>query len=91
MTADTPGLAAAAGPGAATGTSGLAVVAGQPTAEDLAALTAALAAVLARAAADRAVAGTVAGRRGGGWADRARLLRPPLVPGPGAWRRSARP
>jgi acyl-CoA carboxylase epsilon subunit len=71
------------------GTPEFTVVAGQPTAEDLAALTAAVAAMLtARAATDRAAA---ARRRAGGWADRARLLRSPLVPGPGAWRRSARP
>jgi hypothetical protein len=64
---------------------GLTVVAGHPTAEELAALTAAVTAVLAaRAAADRA------GRQAGGWADRARLLRVPLAPGPGGWRRSAR-
>jgi hypothetical protein len=89
---DTSGLTAVAGPpGAATDTSGLTAVAGQPTAGDLAALTAALSAVLARAAADRAAADRSAGRRAGGWADRARLLRPPLAPGPGAWRRSARP
>jgi acyl-CoA carboxylase epsilon subunit len=70
-------------------TPGFTVVAGQPTAEDLAALTAAVAAILtARAATDRAAA---ARRQAGGWADRARLLRPPLAPGPGAWRRSARP
>ena len=86
---DAAGPKAVAGPGAATDTPGLTVVAGQPTDEDLAALTAALTAVLARAAADR-VTGP-AGRRAGGWADRARLLRPPLVPGPDAWRRSARP
>ena len=74
MTADPPGLT---------------VVAGQPTAQELAALTAAVTAVLAaRAAGDQAAA---ARRRAGGWADRTRLLRAPLVPGPGAWRHSARP
>ena len=68
----------------------LTVVAGQPTAEELAALTAALAAVLAvRAAEDRAEAARL--KPAGGWADRAHLLRAPLVPGPDAWRRSARP
>jgi hypothetical protein len=71
------------------GTPEFTVVAGQPTAADLAALTAAVTAVLAaRAAADRAAAGR---RQAGGWADRACLLRLPLAPGPGAWRRSARP
>ena len=66
---------------------------GQPTAEDLAALTAAVVAVLtARAAAARFADGAAANRRqGGGWTDQARLLRLPLAPGPGAWRRSARP
>ena len=68
---------------------GLTVVAGQPTAEELAALTAAVIGVLAaRAAGGRAAA---ARRPAGGWADRARLLRAPLAPGPGGWRRSARP
>jgi acyl-CoA carboxylase epsilon subunit len=76
------------------GTPEFTVVAGQPTAEDLAALTAAVAAVLtARAATDQSAADRAAAarRQGGGWADRARLLRLPLAPGPGAWRRSARP
>jgi len=68
---------------------GLTVVAGQPTAEELAALTAAVTGGLAaRAAGGRAAA---ARRPAGGWADRARLLRAPLAPGPGGWRRSARP
>ncbi len=71
------------------GTPEFTVVGGQPTAEDLAALTAAVAAMLtARAATDRAATDR---RQAGGWADRARLLRLPLAPGPGAWRRSARP
>jgi acyl-CoA carboxylase epsilon subunit len=63
----------------------LEVVAGQPTAEELAALTAALSAMLAarqRAASRRQPAG--------GWADRSRLLRTPQRPGPQGWRRSAR-
>jgi hypothetical protein len=68
---------------------GLTVVAGHPTAEELAALTAAVTAVLAARSASGRAAG--AGRQAGGWADRARLLRAQLVPGPGAWRRSARP
>ncbi|HEY6278517.1 MAG TPA: acyl-CoA carboxylase epsilon subunit [Streptosporangiaceae bacterium] len=67
----------------------LTVVAGQPTAGELAALTAALTAVLAaRASQERAAA---ARWRPGGWADRAHLLRAPLVPGADVWRRSARP
>ena len=64
----------------------LEVVAGQPTADEVAALTVALSAVLAarqRAASRRQATG--------GWADRSRLLRAPLRPGPQGWRRSARP
>ena len=72
-----------------TNLAGFTVVAGQPTAEELAALAAALTATLAaRAVADRAAA---ARRPAGRWADRANLRRAPLVPGPDAWRRSARP
>lgn len=67
----------------------LTVVAGQPTAEELAALTAALAVLATRAAQGGAAAARR--RQAGGWAGRARLLRAPLVPGPDAWRRSARP
>jgi len=62
----------------------LRVVRGQPTDEEAAALTVVLAAKLAARAApareERATAG--------GWADRARAMRTPLTPGPGAWRRS---
>ena len=65
----------------------LRVVRGQPTAEETAALTVVLAAKLA--------AGQAPGRGGratvGGWAHRARALRTPLTPGPGAWRNAARP
>jgi hypothetical protein len=65
------------------------VVAGQPSAKELAALTAVLAGV--RAA--RAQAAAAAAPRNGTshWADRAALVRMPVVPGPGAWRRSSRP
>jgi acyl-CoA carboxylase epsilon subunit len=84
-----------AGQPAAAELGGLTVAAGQPTAAELAAVTAALTAVLAtRAAADRAAADRAAAARrppAGGWAGRAHLLRAPLVPGPDAWRRSARP
>jgi hypothetical protein len=72
-----------------------AVVKGHPSAEETAALTAALALVAARGAAARE--GLLRGRPGNGhravaaWADRARLVRAPLSPGPGAWRRSALP
>ena len=65
----------------------LRVVRGQPTDEEAAGLAAVLAAKLAARSAqareERAAAG--------GWADRARAMRVPLTPGPGAWRRSASP
>jgi hypothetical protein len=58
---------------------------GEPTAEEIAALTAGLAVVAARSrqAQTRAV--------GSHWASHERALRKPLVPGPGAWRASAWP
>jgi hypothetical protein len=64
------------------------VVHGNPSAEETAALAVVLAAKLA--------AGPPRARARGrgpasGWADRARALRTPLVPGPGSWRNSARP
>ena len=68
----------------------LSVVSGQPTAEEVAAVTAVVTAVLAarqRAAAPPAAARTVRSA----WLDRAALTRTPLHPGPDAWRRSARP
>jgi Acyl-CoA carboxylase epsilon subunit len=63
------------------------VLAGHPSPEEVAALMAALSAVLAAArhSAQRQE------RAAPGWADRSRLLRVPPVPGPDAWRRSARP
>ena len=65
----------------------LRVVAGHPTDEEAAALTVVLAAKLAaRPAPGRAGRPAV-----GGWAHRARALRIPLTPGPGAWRRAAGP
>ena len=70
----------------------LEVVAGHPSADELAALTVALAAALA--AGDRLAGPGGAGRRGGAssvWADRAAMVGAPLMPGPDAWRRSARP
>ncbi len=65
------------------------MVTGQPTAEELAAVTAALAVLATRAAQGGAAAARH--RPAGGWADRARLLRAPLMPAPDAWRRSTRP
>jgi hypothetical protein len=64
----------------------LEVVAGDPSAEELAALTVALSAALAA----RGPAGQP-GRSSPGWADRSRMMNAPPRPGPGAWRRSARP
>ncbi|HEV7934167.1 MAG TPA: acyl-CoA carboxylase subunit epsilon [Actinomadura sp.] len=62
----------------------LQVVRGEPTAEEVAALIAVLTIRASRGAGRR-------GRRGSGWADRSRLMRAPLTPGPGAWRASAFP
>ena len=63
----------------------LKVVAGDPSAEELAALTVALAAALtARGPGGRP------GRSSPGWADRSRAMNAPLRSGPDAWRRSAR-
>ena len=69
----------------------LELVAGHPSAEELAALTVALSAVRA-ARGDPAAAGP-GGRpgRASGWADRSRMMRFPPGPAPDAWRRSARP
>ena len=69
----------------------LEVVAGHPSADELAALTVALAAALA--AGDRLAGLGQPGRAGTSsvWADRAAMVGAPLTPGPGAWRRSARP
>jgi len=70
----------------------LEVVAGHPSADEIAALTVALAAALA--AGDRLAGPSQPGRRGGAssvWADRAAMVSAPLMPGPDAWRRSARP
>ncbi|HET7246296.1 MAG TPA: acyl-CoA carboxylase subunit epsilon [Streptosporangiaceae bacterium] len=65
----------------------LRVVRGEPTGEEAAALAVVLAAKLAArpAQARKKRAAT------GGWADRARAMRAPLTPGPGAWRNAARP
>jgi hypothetical protein len=67
------------------------VVRGHPTEEEVAAVVAVLTAKLA--ARERAALTPPSPRRrpAAGWAQRARLLRAPLAPGPGAWRRSAAP
>jgi hypothetical protein len=67
----------------------LRVVRGDATPEEIAALVAAL---LARSG--HAVGQARRARRPGpgtAWSDRSRLVRRPLHPGPGAWRRSALP
>ncbi|GAA0980246.1 MULTISPECIES: acyl-CoA carboxylase subunit epsilon [Nocardiopsidaceae] len=66
----------------------LVVVRGEPTAEEVAVLTAVLA---ARANAARAASDAPGeDRRPSGWGDRSRNMRAPLRPGPGAWRLSTR-
>jgi hypothetical protein len=84
MTGDAP-----AGSGGASPASGpvLEVVAGHPSAEELAALTVALSTVLAGRG------GPAGGPRGvaSGWADRSTMMGAPPRPGRDAWRRSARP
>jgi hypothetical protein len=65
---------------------GLRIVAGHPTAEETAAVTVVLAA-LARPAVVQADRG---GQRSA-WSDPSRMLRPPVSPGPGAWRASGLP
>jgi Acyl-CoA carboxylase epsilon subunit len=64
----------------------LAVLAGQPTADELAAVVVVLA---ARAGA--AGSGTVRPEPAAQWAARSRLMRGPVTAGPGAWRASALP
>jgi hypothetical protein len=64
----------------------LRVVRGDATPEEIAALVAVL---LARSA-DAGAPGR-ARSVSNAWSDRSRLLRHPLFPGPGAWRRSALP
>ena len=64
------------------------VVRGRPSAEETAALTVVLvAARAARASAAR----TAPAKPASAWADRSRLLRSPVRPSPGGWRRSALP
>jgi len=63
----------------------LRVVRGDATPEEIAAVVAVL---LARSASDL---GTPTRPAPSAWADRSRLLRRPLFPGPDAWRRSALP
>jgi hypothetical protein len=61
-----------------------AVTSGNPTPDELAAVT-----VVLLAARSRTSSGVEPARQVGGWADPALRLRRPLPPGPGAWRASA--
>ena len=65
----------------------LRVIRGDATPEETAAVVAAL---LSRAAASDASSSSARPLRSA-WADRSRLLRRPVHPGPGAWRRSGLP
>ncbi|HTS98590.1 MAG TPA: acyl-CoA carboxylase subunit epsilon [Streptosporangiaceae bacterium] len=65
---------------------GLAIVRGDPSAEQIAAVVAVLSALLESAGAPGA--GETARY---GWSDRSRLLAEPLARGPGGWRASALP
>jgi len=65
----------------------ISVVRGQPTEAELAAVVTVLA---ARAAAAAAVSAPARASRSS-WSDPSRLMREPVVPGRGAWRRSALP
>ncbi len=62
------------------------VAAGEPSAEELAAITV----VLAAAAARRKLPAPIQAARSQ-WSARDRLMRPALRPGPGAWRASGQP
>jgi hypothetical protein len=66
----------------------LRVVRGDATPEEIAALVAVL---LARSGRGGGPARRAAQPAPGTWSDRSRLLRRPLHPGPGAWRRSVLP
>ena len=64
----------------------LRVIRGDASAEEIAALVAVL---MSRAADDDSPSAAQLPRSA--WADRSALLRRPVLPGPGAWRRSALP
>jgi hypothetical protein len=85
MTTVAGGNPSAAQPGTAGGPL-LTVVRGNPSAEEIAALVAVL-----TARARQASAGEAAARPGSAWSARSRLLREPLLRGPGGWRASALP
>ena len=67
------------------------MVRGEPTAEELAALTAVLSARQTRSLLNASTPHPAQSARGAGWPDRAALIGAPLQPGPGAWRRSFGP
>jgi hypothetical protein len=68
------------------------VVAGHPSDEELAAFTVVLTTLVADLERQhRELASARGPHPARGWASRPQLLRAPLAPGPGAWRRSARP
>ena len=69
----------------------LRVVRGNPTAEELAAVTVVLAARARAAAAAAAQQGASTTRRSSAWSARSRLLRETVSPSPGGWKRSALP
>jgi hypothetical protein len=68
----------------------LSIVRGNPTHAEIAAVVTVLAA-RQRAWATLAARSTPAGRGRNGWSDRTRLLRQPIVPGRGGWRRGTAP
>ncbi|HLI37213.1 MAG TPA: acyl-CoA carboxylase subunit epsilon [Streptosporangiaceae bacterium] len=69
----------------------LRVVRGDASPEEIAALVAALASRRTSGAAGPRTGEATAAPARPAWPDRARLIGAPLVPGPGAWRRSALP
>jgi hypothetical protein len=68
----------------------LQVVRGDATPEEIAALVVTLSA-LAAARASAGAAARASAAPASGWTDRSRLLRTPVHPSPGGWRRSALP
>ena len=81
---------AGSGPDAQADQPFLRVVRGNPTAEELAAVTIVLAARARAAAAAAQPAASTPARRSD-WSARSRLLRESVSPGPGGWKRSALP
>ena len=67
----------------------LAIVRGDPDDTEVAALVAVLA--MRSGTTGSAARGQPPRASRSGWSDRSRLVRDPLTPGPGAWRRSALP